>query len=170
MDPTQPIILGQHNEILHLDSMQDNRDIALSMVQQARRSLHIFTQDLDAAIFDTSSFTEAVKNLAIADKHSYVHIIVKDTKHAVLHGHRFIELSRRLSSHINIRKASLEYKEYGAAYLIVDATGYMRRSNASRYEGIACFNARNDCRHLLNFFETAWEKAAPDPELRQLFI
>jgi hypothetical protein len=158
MTETKQYILGEHDDIIHLESMQDNRDIALSMAQQARRSLHIFTQDLDAPIFDTPSFT------------SFVRIIVKDTKYAILHGHRIIELARRLSSHIHIRKASIEYKEYSAAYLIADETAYLRRSNGYRYEGIACFNARNDCRHLLEFFNTAWEKAAPDPELRRLHI
>jgi hypothetical protein len=170
MDQTQQYILGEHDEILSLESMQDNRDIALSMIQQAKRSLHIFTQDLDPPLFDTPAFTEAVKNVAIHDSHSYVQIIVKDTKYAVLHGHRLIELARRLSSHIHIRKAGIEYKEYSAAYLIADETGYLRRNNAYRYEGIACFNARNDCRHLLDFFNTAWEKSAPDPELRRLHI
>lgn len=170
MDQTHQHILGEDSEILHLESMQDNRDIALSMVQQAKRSLHIFTQDMDAPIFDTPSFIEALKNLAIRDSRSYVQIIVKDSKYAVLHGHRFIELARRLSSHIHIRKAGIEYKEYSAAYLIADETGYLRRNNAYRYKGIASFNGRNDCRHLLNFFNSAWETAAPDPELRRLHL
>jgi len=170
MDQSHQHILGEDGGILHLETMQDNRDTALSLAQQARRCIHIFTQDLEAPIFDNPSFTEALKQLAIANNRSYAQIIVKDTRPAILHGHRFIELARRLTSHIHIRKASMEYKEYSAAFLIVDETGYLRRSNGYRYEGIASFNARNDCRHLLDFFNTAWEKAAPDPELRQLHI
>ena len=170
MDQAHQYILGEHNDILHLESMQDNRDMALSMTQQAKRSLHIFTQNMDAPIFDTPSFAEALKNLAILDRHSYVQILVKDTRYAILNGHRFIELARRLSSHIQIRKTSIEYKEDNTAFLIVDETGYIRRKNADRYEGTACFNARNECKHMVNFFKTAWEKAAPDPELRQLHI
>ena len=163
-------ILGQDSDIVHLDSMQDNRDISLAMAQQARRSIYIFTQDLDPQIYDTPGFIEAIKDVAIHDSRSFVQIIIKDSSKAVLHGHRLVELARRLTSHIHIRKASIEYNEYNAAYLIADETGYVRRTNAARYEGIACFNDRNECRHLINFFETAWEKATPDPELRRLHL
>ena len=170
MDEVKQYDLGEDNEVLHLDSLQDNIDHALSMVKQATRSVHIFTQDFDAPIYNTPSFAEALKDVAIYDSHSYVKIIVKDSRKAILDGHRFIELSRRLSSHIHIRKASREFNEYSAAYLIADETAYMRRTNAARYEGIANYSARDDCRHLINFFNNAWEKAAPDPELRRLHI
>lgn len=170
MNEASEYILGDHSDIIHLESMQDNRDVSMAMVQQAHRSIHIFTPDLDPHLYDTPGFVEAIKNVAIHDSHSYVQILVKDSSRAVLHGHRLVELARRLSSHIHIRKTSIDYNEYNAAYLIADETGYIRRTNASRYEGVACFNNRNDCRHLINFFNTAWEKATPDPELRRLHI
>lgn len=170
MNQSSEFKLGEQSDIVHLESMQENRDVSLAMVQQASRSIHLFTQDFDPLIYDTPSFVDAIKNVAINNTRSFVQIIVKDSSKAVLHGNRLIELARRLSSYIQIRKASIEYNEYNAAYLVADGTGYIRRTNASRYEGIACFNNRNDCRHLINFFETAWEKATPDPELRRLHI
>lgn len=170
MNQPHQYILGSHDDIIHLDSLQDNRDIALSIAQQATRSLLIFTPDFDAPVFDRPAFIEAVKDVAIHSPHSFVKIIVKDSGKAVLYGHRIIELARRLTTHLQIRKASIDFKEYSSTYLIADETAYLRRPHANRYEGIAQFNARSDCKHLTNFFDSAWEKAEPDPELRRLHI
>ena len=170
MSESHQYILGTDDQVIHLDSLQDNRDVSLSMVQQAKRSLLIFTQDFDALVFDRPAFIDAVKDVAIRDQHSFVKIVVKDSSKAVLHGHRIVELARRLPTHLQIRKASNEFREYSSTYLIADETGYLRRPHADRYEGVAQFNARDDCKHLMGFFENAWEKAEPDPELRRLHI
>lgn len=163
-------VLGESPEKLVIDSIEQNRLAAIALARQARRSLHIFSYDLDPFIYDHSEFIEAVKNLAIGHSQSFVQIILQDSRKVIDNGHRLIELARRLSSSVQIRKTPPELKTYAQAFLIADKTGLLYRSVGDRFEGYAHFNDRFECKHLLDFFATTWEHSNPDPELRRLYL
>jgi hypothetical protein len=162
--------LGEHKESLPLETIEQNREAAIALAQQASRSLHIFTYDLDPLIYDTGEFIEAVKNLAIGHRHSKVQIILQDSSKFVAQGHRLVELARRLSSSIHMRKTVPELNNFTEAFLVADATGLLRRTIGERYEGFVNFNTRYDCKNIVDLFNAMWEKSLPDPELRRLYI
>ena len=97
-------VLGQGDHHFQLHSTEDNRRASLALVQQGRRSLHILSYDLAPAIYDHVDFIEAVSVLARHSHHSQIQILVQDIGQLISHGHRIIELSRRLSSTIAIRQ------------------------------------------------------------------
>lgn len=162
--------LGEFKQKIQLETFEENRAAALALVNQASRSLHIFSYDLDPMVYDNPEFVEAVKNLAIGHSHSQVQIIIQDSRKIIEHGHRIIELARRISSSIHIRKTPAEMKTYSQAFLIADKTGVLYRTIGDRYEGYVNFDDRFECKNLLDFFTTTWEHSAPDPELRRLHI
>ena len=162
--------LGESKEKLLIDTIEQNREAAVALVKQANRSLHIFSYDLDPLVYDTNEFVDAVKDLAIAHRHSQVQIIIQNSRKVVQGGHRLIELARRLSSSIQIRKTTSALHNYTEAFLIADATGILHRTIGERYEGYVNFDDRFDCKTVLDFFDMAWEKSEPDPELRRLHI
>ena len=47
-------ILGEHDEEIALDTAGENREAAISLVEQARSSVNLFTLDLDPRVFDLS--------------------------------------------------------------------------------------------------------------------
>lgn len=161
-------IIGESKEKILVESIDENRAAALALAQQAKKSLHIFSHDLDAMVYDNSEFLEAAKNLAIAHKHSFIHIIIHDSRKIVQQSHRLVELSRRLSSSIHIRKTPTELKSHTEAFCIADETAILRRVLDNRYEGYVNFYDRLECKNILDFFKIAWEKSTPDPELRRL--
>lgn len=162
--------LGESQEKLHIDTMEENRLAAIALAKQSRRSVHLFSYDLDPMIYDNSEFVESIKNLAVGHSQSTVQIIIQDTRKIIDKGHRIVELARRLSSSISIRKTPPEMKTHAQAFLIADRTGLLYRSVGDRFEGYVQFNDRFECKHLLDFFETTWEHCGPDPELRRLHI
>ena len=162
--------LGEFKQKIQLETFEENRAAALALVSQASRSLHIFSYDLDPMVYDNPEFVEAVKNLAIGHSHSQVQIIIQDSRKIIEHGHRIIELARRISSSIHIRKTPAEMKTYSQAFLIADQTGVLYRTIGDRYEGYVNFDDRFECKNLLDFFSTTWEHSTPDPELRRLHI
>lgn len=162
--------LGEGDAPVTLVSRDDQRIAAARLVQLARRSLDIYSRDLDAAIYDDQDFIDAVRSLAIATKHKAVRILVKDSSRAVKYGHRLIPLAQRLTSFIEIRKPPAEYRDYNEAFLVVDGCGYIHRKLADRYEGLAHFNAGRDARRLVEFFDEVWQSSAPDPDLRRLYL
>jgi len=162
--------LGETGIQVPLGGRADNRLATLAMAQQAKRSLRIMTRDLDAPIYNTRDFTDAVTKLATRSKHSIIRILIQDSSNVVANGHRIVELAYRLSSKINLRKTCNEYQNHNEAFLIADDVGFIHRKIADRYEGIVNFKDSLQARNLAKFFDEVWEKSEPDPELRRLYL
>lgn len=163
-------VLGETNELIHVDTKEESRLAVLSMTRQAQKTLHIFTHDFDAPVYDNLEFVEAAKQLAISIPHSHIQILIRDSRRVIMHGHRMVELARRLGSNIFIKKLSSNFDSHIEAFCIADETAMLRRPIADRYEGQVNFNDRQDCKLLLRFFTTAWEHSSADPELRRLHL
>ena len=162
--------LGETSPDIILESKEDNYAAVLALTGQARRSIHLFSPDLDSEVFNKHEITEQLKNLAVKDRHTIIKILIHDSRKIVLNGHQFIELARLLSSSIEIRKIPVELRAHSETFLIVDETGLLYRTQSDRYEGLLKFDDRRQCRHLLDFFNKSWEHSTPDPELKRLYI
>lgn len=169
MPDTDEWVLGGDAEAIYLESSEDQRRAAVALARQARRSLDIFSRDLDKKIFDNRAFLDAVQALAIGH-HGLIRILVKDAGKAVKYGHRLIPLAQRLTSFVEIRRVAEDYKEYNEAFLIADNTGLIQRRQADRFEGVARFNAAMEARELLVFFNEVWRNSAPDSNLRRIYL
>lgn len=162
--------LGETMDHFEISSAEENRVAALQLVSQARHSLCIYTWHLDAAIYNTALFAEAVTRLAIRSRHSQVRILIQDSTPVVQQGHRLVELSYRLSSRIKIRKIGEEFKEYNEAFLAVDGQGFLHRRHAHRFEATMSFCGAKDVAPLLKHFDQVWNMSEPDPNLRRLSL
>jgi hypothetical protein len=87
-----------------------------------------------------------------------------------MHGHRIVELARRISSHIFIHRADEEEQSRIDSFMIVDEIRLIRRPHNSRFEGSAEFNNPGEARYYLKTFNETWERSWPEPELRRLHI
>lgn len=148
----------------------DVRIATLDVVKSAKRSLSIYSQNLDAAVYDRIEFLDAVKKLILTHKFSRIQILLESPVEAIKNGHRLIELARRFSSFFEIRRVSQEYAGRKDAFLIADETGVVYRLNAQRWEGIADTHAPRIAQKYLDQFEEVWQHSEPEPEFRQLLI
>lgn len=163
------LALGQFQEPIDLADSDAHRRVAIALTRQARRSVVIFTRDLDKKLYDNRDFLDGLQNFAVNNR-GLIRILVKDSDKAVKYGHRLIALSQRLTSFIDIRKVAEDFKEYNEAFLVADEIGYAHRKHADRFEGIAHFNAAKEAVNLLNFFNEVWRHSAPDPNLRRIYL
>lgn len=162
-------ILGESYQSVNLESSADQRSAAVALAGRARRTVDIFSRDLDKKIYDYRPFLEVLQGLA-TNHHGLIRILVMDSSKAVKYGHRLIPLSQRLTSFIEIRKVSDDYKEYNEAFLIADNTGFLQRRHADRFEGTVRFNAAKEADNLLVFFNEVWRTSAPDPDLQRIYL
>ena len=105
-------VLGETAEPIALETSGDNHAAAVALVRQTRRTLIIFTHDLDARVYDTQEFADAVAALARRGRLSRIRILVQDTRPVIRSGHRLVDLAVRLSSYIEVRKVSREHEHY----------------------------------------------------------
>ena len=94
-----------------------------ALAQQATRSIDIISRHLDPGVFDNMDFIDAVKQLSISSKFTKIRIIISDSDPMTKNGHRFIELLQQLTSSIEVRKISEEYKSYNEAFCLYDGKG-----------------------------------------------
>lgn len=162
--------LGEKSDTIYISTKEENREAAQQMIGQGIRTLHWFTHNLDRNLYDTSEFLQAVKQLALSSPPSKVYILIRDSSDIVARGHRLVELARRISSHVFINRADEEDQDRLDSFLIVDEKGLIRRSHGERFEARVDFHNPGDSRILLKYFNDAWERSHPDPELRRLHI
>jgi len=162
-------ILGKTLQFISLNGSEEQRDAVVAMMKQARRSVDIFSRDLDKKIYDSLTFLDTLQNLVVTHR-GKIRILVKDSGKAVKYGHRLISLSQRLTSFIEIRKVAEDYKEYNESFLIADNTGLVHRRHADRFEGIARFNAAKEASELVVFFNEVWRNSAPDPDMQRIYL
>ncbi|MEA3275603.1 MAG: hypothetical protein U9Q81_10025 [Pseudomonadota bacterium] len=163
-------VLGETTGAVTLSDQASLGDAVARMTRQAKRKLRIFSQDLDAPLYDRIEVLDAIRNLALQDVHVPVRILLADAAPAVYNGHRLIELARGLTSRIHIRRIPKEFQDRTKAYLLADDRGYVQRRLSAVYEGTANFNAPLHVRRLGEGFERIWELSDIHQELRRLYI
>lgn len=162
--------LGEDGREIALATRAECEAAAAALAGQARRSVDIWSRDLDPALYDRPRFLDAVRGLVLNHRHARVRAIVYDARAAVQRGHRLVELARELPSFIELRRPPPDYEEFPEAFLVADGRGLLRRPFADRWEATACFDAPLAARELLRFFDEAWAVSSPDPELRRLHL
>ena len=162
--------LGTTDEQLTLETSDENRLVAISLVEQADRTLDIVSRNLDPPVFDTAEFVESVRALALRSRHSQIRIVVLEPQSVVTAGHQLLQIASRLSTFIEIRRPGANHAEFNQAMLIVDQTGIVHRHLSDRYDGIANFNDRQLAGELSRKFDDIWEHAISDPNFRRMSL
>ncbi|MEA2094600.1 MAG: hypothetical protein U9P11_08560 [Pseudomonadota bacterium] len=162
--------LGITNLELELESRADVLAVAQALANQAERSLLLHTEDLEHAIYDQTAFLEAVSRLARSHKQARIWILIQDARKLVQHGHRLIELSRKLGSCVQFRRPGPEYRNFHETFLLADDAGYLHRLSVNRYEGNANFNDPGKTREWSKYFLEVWDRSEPDEEIRHLHL
>lgn len=168
--PDDAYVLGETTGEQRIERAAEAAEAALALARQARQSLRIFTRDLDAALYSTDEFRDAVSTLARNQRETYIRILIQDPTPAIKSGHRLIGLMQHLSSHIAVRRVAEDWAEEPSAFLIADGRGVLWRSQGDRYDGIVDFRAGPRARELVTWFDRVWDNSHADPEFRKLAL
>ncbi len=162
--------LGISDMEIELQAREDTCYATDLMVQQSQTSVEIFSRELDPDLYDREPFLQALSNLCVHNHAAQVRILVQNPLAAIKRGHRLIELSRRISSAIEIRQPHPDYRQHNEAFLIADHCGLISRGLADRYEGCANFYTLTLAQRKLDFFTDIWNRSEAHPEFRRLHI
>lgn len=153
-----------------LSTLEEVRTAALQVAGAATRLLTMYTPDLEPQLYDQPQFIETVKKLVLASGYAKVRVLLVDPPRAVFDASRFVRLARRITSHIEIRRADPQFRKDAAAFLVADDRAVMYRLDASRWDGIVEMSDPAVARLHLDRFDEVWLASAPDAETRQLHL
>lgn len=165
-----PCVLGTTRELQRFDSPAQARAHLLALLQQARRSLCIFTPDLEPWLYNHSLIQEACQAFLLAHPHNQLRILLRDSSRAVRDGHRLLALARRLSSNLHIRKLNPDHPAEEIAFALADDRGLLLRPELAQYAGYALYNDPGRARSRQSQFDQAWEYSLLDPNLRSFLL
>lgn len=165
-----PFVLGGTADAQPFDDINDARAHALAMIGQARRSICIYTPDLEPRLYDHSSIQQACTRFLLAHPRNRLRILISDPSRALRNGHRLITLARRLTSNLHIRRRHPDYPAQTSAFLIVDDCGLLIRSEADQLVGHALYQHPGRARQQQRLFDTAWDHSLSDPDMRSFLL
>ena len=165
-------ILGRYNTEILPGTAAEYKDAVISMANQARHSIDIYTQDLEAEIYNNEDVAQAVINLAKKHPSTRIRILVQDTRTAVQNGHRLIRLAQQLTSSVFIHRPSNEHKNENNAFMVVDKMGLILRPLAAERNYTVKVNFK--CPRLAStqsvYFDKIWQHSTPDAQTRRIYV
>jgi hypothetical protein len=153
-----------------LSTMTEVRVASLKVAKSTQRLLSIFTPDLEPLIYADEAFLEAIKRLVLARSYAKVRVLLADPSRAMLDDNRFLALTRRLTSCIELRAMSPEYPASAGAFIIADDKALVYRLQIDRWDGIADMNDPAVVRRYLNFFDELWNTSMQESQMRQMLM
>ncbi len=164
--------LGDTAEEVNINTVEENKNAALALAEQARHSIDIFSQDMDAEIYNNDDFEQAVITLAKKHPNTKIRILTRDSRIAVQNGHRLIRLAQHLTSSVFINKPVDEYSDEQTEFLIADKIGLLYRTSASHrnYQASLNFMTPQRAAKLTEFFNKAWEHSTADIQTRRVYV
>ncbi|HEY9541543.1 MAG TPA: GNAT family N-acetyltransferase, partial [Luteimonas sp.] len=140
-----------------------------AIIRQARRSLHVYSRELDPGLLDAPRVLEAMRELCTRGDGIQVQVLLQDTAAPQRALAPLLALAQRLPSAIAFREvADPVDRTYPSAYLANDDGGYYFRALGHRLDGEAETGAPGRARQLAEHFRPVWERARPCTEYRAL--
>ena len=162
--------LGISDMEIELLARSDTLHATDLMLGQTQSTLEIFSRELDPELYDRQDFLDAVKQLCLRNRKARIRVLLQDPQPVVKRSHRLIELSRRLSSSIEIRQPNPDYSRYNEAFMIADECGLVHFPLADQFEGTSNFYNPVEARRKLDYFNEVWERSESPAEFRRLHI
>ena len=165
-----PYLLGDHADLHRFSRPEQAQAHALALLQQARLSLNLYSPDLEAWLYSHSSVQEACTRLLLASPKNRLRILVRDVARPVKQGHRLLNLARRITSNLHIRRINPDHPSDESAYLLADDRGLLLRELPEQYAGYALYNDPGRVRQRQAQFDQAWDISLSDPDLRSFLL
>lgn len=165
-----PFVLGGEQALQRFSLPAQARSHALALMQQASRTLCLYSPDLEPWLYHHSSIQQACTRFLLSHRNSRLRILVRDSSRAVRDGHRLIALSRKLSSHVQIRRCHPDHPFPEGAFLLADDLGLLMRPEPDQFAGYAKYQDPARVRQLQRLFDQTWDTSILDPDLRSFLL
>jgi hypothetical protein len=150
-------------ETLHvLSTFDDVRTATETVAASGQRLISIMTPDLEPEIFDQPALLEVIKRFVLGHSFAKVRVLMRDQARLKNGANRFVAMAHRLTSYLEIRIRTAQYRDLTAAYCIADDRAIVYRPRADRPDGLAGFNNPKVARQYLQEFDTVWLASAPE--------
>lgn len=163
-------VLGEHAALERFATPDEARAHTLALMQQAQRSLCLYSADLEPWLYHHSSVLQACTRLLLAHPKNRLRILLRDVTASVKNGHRLLALARRLPSSCQLRKLNPDHPNEAVSFLLADNQGLLLRPHPDQVAGYALYRDPGRARVRQAQFDQAWQNSLTDPDLRSFLL
>ena len=143
----------------------------VAICTQARRSLRIYSRELDPGLLDHPQVLEALRRFATQSRGGEVQVLLQEAAASQRALAPLLPLAQRLPSAFALREVREPVdRAYASAFIVNDHAGYYFRTLGHRFEGEADLDGAGRARQLRDEFGRFWERSRPCTEFRALGI
>lgn len=152
-----------------IDARETAIEMAVQVIEGARRMLWIRSFDLDPWLYDDAGVLQALRGFATSGRGNEVRVLLHEAAAPQRAHAPMLSLAQRLPSVFQFRELQDPVdRNDPAAFIVADGGGYYLRSLGQRIEGEAELHAAARMRQLRAGFDDAWERSRPVSEFRAL--
>jgi hypothetical protein len=149
----------------HPDTRETLRAAQLELVRSARHELRIVTPALDAAAFNGSAMAEALGRFIAGHRRNRARVVVEDTEHMLQTCTRFVELARRFSDLLIVRRLGEPHHGLREMFMVADHDSCLYQPDVALVDATLDLHIPKEAGALGQRFEEIWASAEPAPGL-----
>lgn len=145
----------------HLTTRDGLRAAAIDLLAGARHEVLICAPMLDAAFFNRADLTQAMGQFIARRAGNRIRIVVEDTEHMLQADVRLVELTRRFSDLILIRRLGEQHHGLAEMFMVVDKASSLHQRDVTSVDATCDFYTPSLADPLARHFETYWDASEP---------
>lgn len=149
----------------HPDTREGLRAAQLELVRSAHHELRILTPALDAAAFNGSAMAETLGRFIASHSRNRARVIVEDTEHMLQTCTRFVELARRFSDLLIVRRLGEPHRGLREMFMVADHDSCLYQPDIALVDATLDLHTPKQAGALGQHFEEIWASTEPAPGL-----
>lgn len=149
----------------HLVTRQAMTEAQLELLRAARREFMLASPMLDAGFWNSASMAQALGQLLAQHPQSRARLVVEDTEHMLASCTRLVELTRRFSDRILIRRLGEAQHGQSGMFAVADRDHCLVQNDVSQIDATLDLAAPRQAAPWLQRFGLIWDGAEPVPGL-----
>lgn len=145
----------------HLSTRDDMRAAAVDLLMGARQEVLIAAPVLDAAFFNRADLAQAVGHFIARRAGNRMRMVVEDSEHLLQADVRLVELARRFSDLILIRRLGEQHHGLAELFIVADGKSSLHQSDITTVDAICDFHTPRLAEPLARRFEAFWAASEP---------
>lgn len=157
-------------QYIPVTSSDDFTQVAIQFCREAKRDICIISQTLAKEVYHNPQLCRALMLAATQHPQFKINILVRDTEQLATHFHPIVELTEKLSSHVQLKKIHEEYEEPHPELVLVDSQKVLRQLKLMPFCGHGIPHAPREGRQLKDKYQKIWDWSLADAALRRFHI
>lgn len=162
-DPGGNLTLTDGRQIVK--NREQARDGVAALIRKARRRICVFAPVLDGYFYNTSEIANILSLFSARNRNNLARFLVEDGAQAVHDNIRIVQLCRRLSDFVKMRRVCEDHRGIKEIFIVIDDASYMHQQDITKPAWLFHVNARHEAMRLSRRFEEMWQHSLSLPDI-----